>query len=61
MVWEHEEVLKWLIDHYVRIYDKIICMINRYFNLKLRIAIAFKSIDDWGRLVFEQQPTRAEP
>jgi hypothetical protein len=35
-------------------------MITRYFDLIQRIAIAFKSFDDWGRLVFKQQLIRAE-
>ena len=35
-------------------------MINRYFNLLLKTAITFKSIDDWGKLVFQHQPIRAE-
>ena len=35
-------------------------MFNRSPNLMPKIVIAFKSIDDWGKLVFEHQPTRAE-
>lgn len=29
-------------------------------NLMLKIAIAFKSIDEWGKLRFKRQTTRAE-
>jgi hypothetical protein len=35
-------------------------MITLYFALIQRIAIAFKSFDDWGKLVFKQQRIRAE-
>ena len=35
-------------------------MYNLDPNLTIRIAIAFKSIDDWGKLGFEQQTRRAE-
>jgi hypothetical protein len=28
--------------------------------IRIRIAITFKSIEDWGKLMFEQQLTRAE-
>jgi hypothetical protein len=35
-------------------------MFNLSLNIMIRIAIAFKSIDDWGRLEFEQQLTRAQ-
>jgi hypothetical protein len=35
-------------------------MFNLSLNIMIRIAIAFKSTDDWGKLDFEQQTTRAE-
>jgi hypothetical protein len=35
-------------------------MFNLLANIRIRIAIAFKSIEDWGKLMFEQQLTRAE-
>jgi hypothetical protein len=35
-------------------------MFNRAPNRILRQVIAFKSIDDWGKLGFEYQLTRAE-
>jgi hypothetical protein len=35
-------------------------MLNLSPNIMIRIAIAFKSIDDWGKLEFEQQLTRAK-
>jgi hypothetical protein len=35
-------------------------MFTPYSNLIRRIAITFKSIDDWGKLVFKHQLTRAE-
>jgi hypothetical protein len=35
-------------------------MFNRTPNLMLRIVITLKSINDWGKLGFEHQPTRAE-
>ena len=35
-------------------------MFNLYRYLSIKIAIAFKSIDDWGKLGVEQQTTRAE-
>jgi hypothetical protein len=35
-------------------------MFNRDSNLMPKIVIAFKSIDDWGKLVLEHRPTRVE-
>jgi hypothetical protein len=35
-------------------------MFNLTPNHRLRIVIAFKSIDDWGKLGLEHQPIRAE-
>jgi hypothetical protein len=35
-------------------------MVNLNPNIIITKAIAFKSIDDWGKLRFEHQPTRAE-
>ena len=36
-------------------------MFNLCTNLMIRIAIAFKSIDDWGRLVIERLTKRDKP
>mgnify|MGYP006072981775 CR=1 FL=1 len=35
-------------------------MFNRDSNLMPKIVIAFKSIDDWGKLVLKHRPTRVE-
>ncbi|MFQ3192677.1 MAG: hypothetical protein ACI936_003829 [Paraglaciecola sp.] len=36
-------------------------MFNLSLNIMIRIAITFKSVDDWGKLNFEQQQlTRAQ-
>jgi hypothetical protein len=35
-------------------------MLNLCLNLIIRIAIAFKSTDDWGKLDFELHTKRAE-
>jgi hypothetical protein len=35
-------------------------MFNLSVNIMIRIAIAFKSIEDWGKLMFKQPLTRAE-
>lgn len=35
-------------------------MFNLSLNIMIRIAITFKSVDDWGKLNLQQQLTRAQ-